>query len=316
MDSASEEKSEGTSEGSAGSVRKLGIVSCAVYLVILCVFCVRFGVLPGPEFLVLCFLIYALYAKWAQHFVRDWAPFVVLFLAFEAMRNIPIGALGVVHYTELANVELRLFGMIPTLVLQQFYRSAFLDYLGAFFYSLHFIIPTVFAFILWKYSPKNYWKYVCALLVLSYSALVTALLYPTAPPWLTPPLPGFSLPAVRVLFHVDAEIGVPVYRTVFDFVQANAYAAFPSLHAAYAWLVSLYAIKIKRVKALPILVLPVGVWFSAVYLGEHYVVDLMGGVAYSTVAFFVAERLVPRFSLSGVKSWFKGFVSNRARGSE
>ena len=35
----------------------------------------------------------------------------------------------------------------------------FADYMGAFFYSLHFFAPTVFAFILWKISPKNYWKY-------------------------------------------------------------------------------------------------------------------------------------------------------------
>jgi hypothetical protein len=50
---------------------------------------------------------------------------------------------------------LQLFGTIPTLVLQQCYRSFSLDVLGALFYSLHFIAPIVFAFVLWKFSPKN-----------------------------------------------------------------------------------------------------------------------------------------------------------------
>jgi membrane-associated phospholipid phosphatase len=63
----------------------------------------------------------------------------------------------------------------------------------------------------------------------------------------------------------------------------------------YPWLIFLYALKIKRTKALPVLSFPVGVWFSAVYLGEHYVVDLIGGVIYGTCAFFLAEKLIPLF---------------------
>jgi membrane-associated phospholipid phosphatase len=58
-------------------------------------------------------------------------------------------------------------------------------------------------------------------------------------------------------------------------------------------MISLYAFKIKKAKALPILVFPIGVWFSAVYLGEHYVIDVIGGVVYGTCAFFIAEKLIP-----------------------
>ena len=310
MVGATEEKNaEPAKTSRARSVRKLGIVLSAIYLAVLGYFCIRFSVLPGPEFVVLSFLIYALYAKWAQRFLKDWVPFIVLFLAFEAMRGIPSGVFGVVHYTELASVELRIFGTIPTLVLQEFFRSTFLDYFGAFFYSLHFIIPTVFAFVLWKFSNKDYWKYVCALLLCSYAALITAMLYPSAPPWLAHPLPGVSLPATRVLYQVDAELNVPFYRTIFGLFESDPYAAFPSLHAAYPWLVSLYAIRIKRLKALPVLVLPVCVWFSAVYLGEHYVIDLVGGIAYSTCAFFVVERLFLRFSKSGAVRRLGGLFS-------
>jgi membrane-associated phospholipid phosphatase len=295
---AQKSKAERTAESTAGSGRNLGIAFSAVYLVVLGVFCIRFSVIPGPEFLVVCFLIYAAYAKWTRRFVKDWAPFIALFLAFEAMRGIPYNILATVHVTELASVESQIFGTIPTLVLQQFYRSAFLDALGAFFYSLHFIIPTVFGFILWKYSPKNYGKYICAFLVCSYAALITALFYPSAPPW-------FGVNATRILYQVDHEIGAPVYHVIFDYIQSNPFAAFPSLHAAYPWLISLYAIKIKRIKALPILVIPIGVWFSAVYLGEHYIIDLIGGVAYSTCAFILAERLIPRLSLNKAENWFK-----------
>jgi membrane-associated phospholipid phosphatase len=100
--------------------------------------------------------------------------------------------------------------------------------------------------------------------------------------------------AGRILFQLDHQIGVPVYATIFNILQPNPFAAFPSLHATYPWLISMYAIKIKRIKALPILLLPVGVWFSAVYLGEHYIIDLIGGIAYSTFSFFLVEKIIPR----------------------
>jgi hypothetical protein len=269
------------------SAYNLGILFSAIYLVFLCAFCIRYSVLPGPEFLFIFFLIYAASNKWTRRFTRDWVPFVTLFLAYEAMYGIVGNISGAVHVNELISTESQIFGVIPTLILQQFYRNPVFDFIGAFFYSLHFIIPTVFGFILWKYSPKNYWKYVFAFLICSYSALITFLVYPSAPPW-------FGVNASRILFQIDGQLGVPVYRTIFEFIQANPYAAFPSLHAMYPWLISLYSIKIKRFKALPILIIPIGVWFSAVYLGEHYVVDLIGGVFYSTFAFFLVEKLIPR----------------------
>jgi len=287
VDAPQEDKVEQMPVINGHSAYNLGIVFSAIYLVFLCAFCIRYSVFPGPEFIFIFFLIYAASNKWTRRFTRDWVPFLSLFLAYEAMYGIVGNISGAVHVSELMNTESQIFGSIPTLILQQFYRNPVFDYIGAFFYSLHFIIPTVFGFVLWKYSPKNYWKYVFAFLICSYSALITFLVYPSAPPW-------YGVHATRILFQIDGQIGVPVYRTIFEFIQANPFAAFPSLHAMYPWLISLYSIKIKRIKALPILIIPIGIWFSAVYLGEHYVIDLIGGVLYSTSAFFLVEKLIPR----------------------
>jgi membrane-associated phospholipid phosphatase len=262
----------------------LGIALSAIYLSTLFILYYKFGVYPRPEFIVVCFLIYAACMKWFKQFIRDWIPFLALFLAYEAMYGIADTLSAMVHVDELINAEFTLFGTIPTLVLQKIYRAPLFDYIGAFFYSLHFFIPIVFGFLLWRYSSKNYWRYTVAFLLCSYSALITFMIYPSAPPW-------FGVKASRILFEIDKEMGIPIYSTIIDYVQPNPFAAFPSLHAAYAWLISLYAIKIKRIKALPILIIPIGIWFSAVYLGEHYIVDLLGGVAYSTCAFFLVEGM-------------------------
>jgi membrane-associated phospholipid phosphatase len=277
-------KSNAKSDNSLSRI--LGIAFPTVYLSILSAFCLAYSVFPGPELIVLCFFIYAAYHKWSRRFMRDWIPFVLLFLSYEAMNGIVGGLSRVVHVSEPMIVDLRMFGSIPTLVLQQFCRLPFLDYLAAFFYSLHFIAPTVFGFLLWRYHSESYRGYTLALAIGTYSALVTFLLYPVAPPW-------FGAGATRVLLQVDQNLGIPFYRTIFDFIQSNPFAAFPSLHAMYPWLISLYAFRIKKTKALPILLFPIGVWFSAVYLGEHYVIDVIGGVVYGTCAFLLVEKLIP-----------------------
>jgi membrane-associated phospholipid phosphatase len=275
----------------------LGILLPAVYVSVLIVLCFIYKVWPTPELIVLCFFIYAAYNKRTHRFVRDWVLFVSVILSYEAM-NAVVGSLSKdVHVEQPINADLQIFGAIPTLVLQQSFRTPFLDFLAAFFYSLHFIAPVAFAFILWKYSPRNFQRYVTAFAIGTYAALFTFLAYPVAPPWwgLNPQFNRLwkGPVAQRILMSVDNSMGSPFYKTIFDYVSSNKFAAFPSLHAMYPWIISLYALKIKKARALPILVFPAGVWFSAVYLGEHYGIDIIGGAIYGTCAFLLAEKLVP-----------------------
>jgi len=283
------------------SSRFFSLLFPAVYLVAITIFCARYTVIPGPEFLILAFLIYAAYNQRTWRFLKDWLPFITVFLSYEIM----YGIVGTVSRFNLHagpyNLELSLFGQIPSFILQQVSRIPILDYLGAVFYSMHFFAPTIFAFILWKVSPKNYWKYTIALGACSFGALITFLFYPVAPPWLA--VPGVT----RVLTgSVDANIGFPVYKTLFDFLSPNLYAAFPSMHSALPLLIALFAIKIWRAKALPVLIFPFGVWFSAVYLGEHYIVDVLGGIAYAVIAFVAVEKILPL--LSGHFNFFRKHV--------
>ncbi|MFQ6074350.1 MAG: phosphatase PAP2 family protein, partial [Candidatus Bathyarchaeia archaeon] len=190
----------------------------AIYSVALTIFCVAYRVFPAPDFLVLCLLIYAAHMKRARRFIKNWFPFLALFLAYDTMRGIVDNIAGIVHVNELIEAELYLFGTLPTKVLQQFYRTPILDWAGAFFYSLHFLVPFVFAFILWSRSPENYRKYTVALLITSYGALITFLAYPSAPPW-------FGINAERILFQLDGVIGVPLYATIYAFIEPNPFAA-------------------------------------------------------------------------------------------
>lgn len=274
--------------------RILSVLLPSIFGLIVLIFCLIYGVIPGPEFLLLCFFIYAYYNNWSRRFVKDLAPLLMMFLSSEVLYSV-VGILAnsvlVVHFVEPYYADKLIFGQIPPILFQNLFRAPIMDYVTTFFYSTHFAVPTVFAFLLWKLSPKDCKKYTLAFGLVTYSALVTYLVYPVAPPWANSTLVSDGL--VRVLFSVDKTLGVPVYKSIFDILQADPYAAFPSLHSAFPWLITLFSFRIWKAKAIPVLVLPIGVWFSVIYLGEHYVVDIFGGVAYSTAAFIIAVWVVP-----------------------
>ncbi|MEM3873699.1 MAG: phosphatase PAP2 family protein [Candidatus Bathyarchaeia archaeon] len=253
----------------------------AIFTIFLTAFYLSYKILPGPELLFLCLFVYASYRGNGNRFLKTFSPFIISFLSYESLNRLIDSVPRFIHVQEPIAADLWIFKAVPSLVLQQNYRMPILDYIGAAFYSVHFIAPTIFAFLLWKFSPEHYQKYSLAFMICTYTALLTFLVYPVAPPW-------YGVGATRVLFQVDNKLGVPMYRAIYDYIGVNPFAAFPSLHSAFPWIIALFAIKAWRKKALPILIFPFMVWFSAVYLGEHYVIDIVGGVAYATLAFIIA----------------------------
>ena len=283
------------------SSRFFSLLFLAVYIVAVTIFCVEYHIIPGPEFLVLGIIFFAAYNKQTYRALKDWLPFITVFLSYEVMYSF----VGTVSSSNLHTgpelIDTHLFGQIPSIILQQNIRLPVLDYMGAFFYSIYFFVPTIFAYVVWRTSPKNYWKYTVAFGVLTYSALITFLFYPVAPPWIQYSSimnPSYTGPQViRVLTgSVDPSLGLPVYKTMFDFLSGNNYAAFPSMHSAIPFLVFIFAFKIWKWKALPVAAIPIGTWFSAVYLGEHYFTDVVAGIIYALVAYFAVEKLLPYVS--------------------
>jgi membrane-associated phospholipid phosphatase len=283
------------------SSRFFSLVFLVVYIVAITIFCLEYKIIPGPEFLVLGILFIAAYNKQTYRALKDWLPFITVFLSYEVMYSF-VGTVSKNNlHTGPALIDTHLFGQIPSIILQQNLRLPILDYMGAFFYSIYFFVPTIFAYIVWRKSPTNYWKYTVAFGVLTYAALITFLFYPVAPPWIefnSVWNPSYAGPQViRVLTgSVDPSLGLPVYKTLFDFLSPNNYAAFPSMHSAIPWLVFLFAFRIWKWKSLPVLAIPVGTWFSAMYLGEHYFTDVVAGIIYATLAYLAVVKLLPYMS--------------------
>ena len=59
------------------------------------------------------------------------------------------------------------------------------------------------------------------------------------------------------------------------------------------WLIFLFIFSKKREYAIFFFIYCTFVWFSLIYLGEHYVIDVIVGIIFATVVFYLVKMFAP-----------------------
>lgn len=246
---------------------------------------------PAPDLIAVFLLLFALLAARGVHFLRDWSPFVLLLLGYIALTGIAQGLAAHAHVQFPIDVDRKLFGgTLPTLWLQSHLYTPghphFWDYIATFMYPMHFIVPLVVAFVFWMWRPKFYWRFVGSYLLLCYAGFLTYLLYPMAPPWWANSVG--KLPTVHlIIYEVHyAKVSNPIVLMT-QLFKPNPVAAMPSLHAAFPMLVFLVLWRVFPRWGWISVLYPLVMAFSVVYMGEHYVIDVLAGFAYALTAFAI-----------------------------
>ena len=294
------------------------IGAVAAYIALLSGLMIVRGVSITPDVLLVALGLAALILGRGRLFLRDWIPFVGLFFAYELMRGYADNFGLAVHVTDVISAERFLFlGHVPTQVLQSWFHPTtgfdVVAMVSVIFYFLHFPLPIAVGFFLWLRRRATYYDYVAALILLSMAGFVTYLLLPVAPPWwahehglldgvLKLRDQGFAELASGAGFN---QAGY-VYSYTFYDINPNEVAAFPSLHAGYPFLAFLFARRAFGRAGWLMLGYCACVWFAIVYLGEHYVIDAIAGVAYAVVAYWAVIH---------APGWLRRLV-DRAAGSE
>lgn len=280
-----------------------------LYIVILLMIFVWQRTFWTPDILFILFFGLFIILKQGKRFVFYFLPFILLLLSYEKLRSLAPHINRHVHYMEMVYWDRRLFGgRLPTTWLQQhlyFGHVAWYDFYFYFVYMLHFVAPIILVVVIWKYRISQYWFYITALLVLSYAGFITYVLFPAAPPWLASEM-GKIEPIHRISSDVWAAFGVKNFSVYYQQLSPNPVAAMPSLHAAYPLLFTLFIRKLWGNKwFLASLIYPISVWVGVVYLGEHYVVDVIAGILFALASYLSApyvltllSRLVQRIDLA------------------
>jgi len=229
-----------------------------------------------------------------KQFLKDWIPLLLFLFGYEYLRGIIPNLISRAHTTPMITADVMIFGYIPTVKFQEILFNAnhlrWYDYLSVILYSSHFFVPIFFAFIVWLYDRKQFRRYSAAFLILSYLAFFTYIIFPATPPWMASNQ-GYLPPLNKIMDIVYGSFSYPIsVPSIYKFFGINLVAAFPSLHAAYPWIIFLFIRNKSKMLSYISLTYVLGVWFSVIYLGEHYFVDVVAGMMYATFAYYIVKK--------------------------
>lgn len=199
------------------------------------------------------------------------------------------------------------------------YKLSWLDWATAIVYNAHLAEPFIAGYFLWRLNRAVYLQFVAAALALLVLGFVTFIVFPAVPPWMAAyqlvHLHGkyFSTHDWTALFNLGiahpvryvqahghtylpgivnrfgpvlAAHPLPFHGTPIFYLfklEGDPVAAFPSEHAAFPMLELLaFALVSRRVAAVLVLWV-LAVFFSVIFLGEHWVTDVLAGWTYSVV---------------------------------
>lgn len=235
-------------------------------------------------------------------FVFDWAPFLGILFVYDRLRGFADGLVFPARDVPQIRVDAFLFGKpIPTVWLQSHLWNGgnhlhWWDYGTWFVYLTHFFATLVVAAVLWTWFHDRFARFATMVCVLALTGFATYALYPAAPPWLAA-RQGDSGQAHRLIGIIWGHVPIAHYGSLFEKGQtyANNVAAMPSLHAAYALLITLYLWRyVPRWARVPLAIYPVAMAFALVYSGEHFVVDCIAGWIYAVSTFLSVEWVFAR----------------------
>jgi membrane-associated phospholipid phosphatase len=234
--------------------------------------------------------------------VLEWLPFIGVLFVYDRLRGVADGLLFRARELPQIRLENFLFGTpAPTVWLQShLWHGAgdlrWWDYAAWFVYLTHFFATLVVAAILWTWWHDKFARFATMVCVLALTGFATYVLYPAVPPWMAA-RQGNLGEANRSIGIIWQHVPIAHFGSLFEKGQryANNVAAMPSLHAAYALLITLYLWKLVPRAWRPLLALyPPAMAFALVYTGEHYVVDCIAGWLYAVATFFAMNWLFAR----------------------
>jgi membrane-associated phospholipid phosphatase len=233
----------------------------------------------------------------ARSFVLSFVPYGAVWFVFTALRSLADETLlARTVNLRAANFERFLFdGQLPTVTLQQrFFDPGNLhwwDYALTGVHWSYFFVPHIVAIHLWHRHPAIFKHFLASMTLLLAVGLGIYFLIPSNPPWLAGE--QFNSPAaptvLRVMHAVGEQLGGGVYQASYRVIgESNPIAAMPSIHMAITFLLVFPARRLGRRWGLLAWAYSTAMGLALVYLGEHYVIDVVVGMAVAAYGWYTA----------------------------
>ena len=289
-------------------------------LILLIIYCLWIWLFVGFRNDHLFLIFFCLSCYFFHHLTRKFITaffiFIVYWIVYDAMRVIPNYTVNAVHIREPYDFEKAIFGININHVLLtpneyfNLHTSTLADLIAGLFYINWVPVPLAFAFFLMVKDKIFFLRFSYAFVLTNFIGFIIYYLYPAAPPWYVSQY-GFEfnqhVPASTAgLARFDDYFGISLFHSLYS-KNANIFAAIPSLHAAYPFVVLYYGLKRKMgwINILFVIFL-LGIWFAAVYSFHHYIIDLLLGALCAFIGIYLLEHVLLKFPK--IKNWFNNLV--------
>lgn len=242
----------------------------------------------------------------ARSFVLSFIPYGAVWFIFTALRSLADETIlaRTVNLRVAAFERLLFDGQLPTVTLQhRFFDPDNLRWWDYYLTGIHwsyFFIPHLVAIRLWHKHPPLFKHYLASMTLLLAVGLGIYFLIPTNPPWMAGE--QFNSPAaptvLRVMQPVAENLGGGIYQASYRVIgESNPIAAMPSIHMAITFLLVFPALRFGRKWRITALLYAASMGLALVYLGEHYVIDIVIGVLVTSYGWYTAGAWRRRLSL-------------------
>ncbi|MYJ00850.1 MAG: hypothetical protein F4102_00665, partial [Chloroflexi bacterium] len=164
-------------------------------------------------------------------------------------------------------------------------------YFSAIVHWTWFVFPHAAVIGTWLFVRRMAWRVTTIVALTFYLGVILYFTVPTAPPWMAAEQ-GLINDVVRGMHSVGpAILGVDFYNWAFEaMAEPNPSAAMPSLHFAASFVVVGVGIVLRSRWLIGVALLySAALTFALVYLGEHYIADIIAGGAVAAFAFGAVE---------------------------
>lgn len=267
-----------------------------------------------PEHIGMGILIAALFLinSVTRKLVVALLPFAIFGISYDWMRIIPNYEVNPIDVQGLYEAEKSLFGITTAtegiLTPNEYFHlhnCPTMDFMAGIFYLCWVPVPILFGLGLYFAKQRAiYLRFALVFLFVNLIGFAGYYIHPAAPPWYVMKY-GFEVilntPGdVAGLGRFDAMTGLSIFDSLYS-RNSNVFAAVPSLHSAYMVIAFYYSLKARCSNWLRgiFAVIMIGIWFTAVYSGHHYIIDAILGASCAIIGIVVFEyglMKIPAFS--------------------
>ena len=231
---------------------------------------------------------------------RDAAVYGLQMWAYVVMHELPYEDPERLERRALVDYPIRfdraVFRCAPTVVLQRALArpgtTTVFDHALVYAHWAWFVQPHLAAaWILWRH-PRRFPRAATMICAVFDIGLVGYFAVPTAPPWWAAEqglIPGMR----RIMAEVGERVWGRLWSPLYGFLGGNPLAAMPSLHFATSVMAARMLAETGRTAGAAGWAYAGVLGFALVYLGEHYVVDLVAGAALAESVRRLGPRLAP-----------------------